>query len=93
MAKELKSKPISSMEDGKYRTWSKSSRNNDWTKEIRVDEIENGFLVSLEEYGNVGGDYKHKCRKYFTKENPLSEDDLKMDEGLDEAINEFVDSI
>ena len=91
MAKKLKN--TSSMEDGKYRAWSKSSRNDDWTKEIRVDEIENGFLVSLEEYGQKGGDYKHKCRKYFTKENPLSEDDLKMDEGLDEAINAFVDSI
>lgn len=77
----------------KYKTWVKSSRNDEWTKEIRVEEIENGFLVCLDEYGERKGKYESIYKKYFAKENPLSEDDLKLDDGLDKAIDNFVNNM
>ena len=49
----------------KYKTWVKSSRNDEWTKEIRVEEIENGFLVCLDEYGERKGKYESHYKKYF----------------------------
>lgn len=77
----------------KYKTWVKSSRSNEWTKEIRVEEIENGFLVCLDEYGERKGKYESIYKKYFAKENPLSEDDLKLDDGLDRAIDNFINNM
>ena len=73
-----------------YKSWSKRSSNNDWTKELRVEEIENGFLVCLDEYGEKNGKYTSNYKKYFSKENPLSEDDIELDNGLDSAIESFI---
>ena len=60
---------------------------------ITVEEIENGFLVCLDEYGERKGKYESIYKKYFAKENPLSEDDLKLDDGLDKAIDNFVNNM
>ena len=73
-----------------YKSWSKRSSSNDWTKELRVEEIENGFLVCLDEYGEKNGKYTSNYKKYFSKENPLSDDDIELDNGLDSAIESFV---
>ena len=90
MENKLATSPTSKKQ---YKTWVKSSRNNEWTKEIRVEEIENGFLVCLDEYGERKGKYESIYKKYFAKENPLSEDDLKLDDGLDKAIDNFVNNM
>ena len=90
---EKLNKVDSSSTKKQYKTWSKSSRNNGWTKEIRVEEIENGFLVCLDEYGERGGKYESSYKKYYAKENPLSDDDLKMDDGLEDAIDNFVNNM
>lgn len=76
-----------------YKTWSKSSRSDGYSKELRVEEIENGFLVLLDEYGEKNGKYTSNCRKYYSKENPLADDDLVMDSGLEDAITNFVKGI
>ena len=57
---------------------------------LRVEEIENGFLVCLDEYGEKNGKYTSNYKKYFSKENPLSEDDIELDNGLDSAIESFI---
>jgi hypothetical protein len=74
-----------------YKSWSKSSNNNGYHKEIRVEEIENGFLICLNEWGDINGKYMDKNVKYFAKENPLSDSDL--DNGMDSAITEFINTI
>jgi hypothetical protein len=83
---------IKSMPNGdkKSKSWAKTSRVGDWTKEIRVEQIENGYLICLDEYGEKNGKYTSNYRKYFSKENPLSEDDMVLDTGMDEAINSFL---
>lgn len=73
-----------------YKSWSKRSSSNDWTKELRVEEIENGFLVCLDEYGEKNGKYTSNYKKYFSKENPLSDDYIELDNGLDSAIESFI---
>lgn len=84
---------VSSGSKKKNRTWSKSTRKDGFTKELRVEEIENGFLVCLDTYGEKNGKYTSDYRKYYAKENPLSDDDLTMDNGLDSAITTFLDSM
>ncbi len=48
------------------------------TTNINVEEIENGFLVSkttdVKYEINKMTDYLYQCKKYFSKENPLSID-------------------
>lgn len=77
----------------KKKTWAKTSKVGDYTKELRVEEIENGYLICLDEYGEVNGKYTSKYRKYYSKENPLSEDDMVMDNGVEEAISAFLDNM
>lgn len=77
----------------KKKSWAKTSRVGDYTKELRVEEIENGYLVCLDEYGEVNGKYTSKYRKYYSKENPLSADDLVIDNGLDSAISSFLEGM
>jgi len=73
-----------------YKSWSKSARSDEWTKEIRVEEIENGYLVCLDQYGEKDGEYKSEYKKYFSKENPLSDSDLETENGLEGAIDDFI---
>lgn len=80
----------SSNDSKKYKSWSKSSRSDEWTKEIKVEEIENGYLVCLDQYGEKDGEYKSEYKKYFSKENPLSDSDLETDNGLEGAIDDFI---
>ena len=42
---------ISVMGNNEYKKWSKSTEKDGWCKKIKVEEIENGYLVCLEEYG------------------------------------------
>lgn len=73
-----------------YQRWSKSTKTNGVTKEINVEEIENGFLVCTNTYGNMGGEYKDEYKKYYSKTNPLSELDTVKPEGVVDAITDFL---
>lgn len=77
----------------KYKSWVKRTEKNDITKEVRVEEIENGFLVCLETYGDRNGKYFNERKKYYAKDNPLEGDDMVMDGGLDEAIDNFLENM
>lgn len=77
----------------KYKSWVKRTEKNDITKEVRVEEIENGFLVCLETYGHKNDKYFNEHKKYYTKDNPLEGDDMVMDGGLNEAIDNFLENM
>lgn len=78
----------------KYASWSKSSEADGVTKRINVEEIENGYIVRLSEYGRVSSDnYLDNNRTFYSETNPLEGDDMALDAGLDEAITNFVNSI
>lgn len=79
-----------SSEKKQYKTWSKSTKANDVTKEIKVEEIENGFLVCTNVYGYKDGKYEDDYKKYYSKTNPLTEIDLVKNEGVVDAISDFL---
>jgi hypothetical protein len=63
------------------------------TEEIKVCEVENGYLVSHCKYGNKDGEYLREEKKYIAKENPLEEEeDKSFSESLSEIMGEIAES-
>lgn len=76
-----------------YQKWSKSSTTKGVTKTISVEEIENGFLVCTDEYGNIDGDYTSEYKKYYSATNPLSGMKPVKGEDISSVINDFLKDI
>lgn len=53
-----------------YKCWSKEVSTPESTKSVRVEEIDNGFIVTFYEYKNSDSD---KRKKFYSKENPLAD--------------------
>lgn len=83
----------SSSDEKEYKSWSKSSEKDGWTKRISVNEIENGYLVCLNEYGEKDGEYKDITKKYFSETNPLDgmTPDLSYSDKLKDTIENFLE--
>jgi len=61
----------------KYKRWSRSEPTKNGNKTTEVQEIENGFLITVSEYRDKGdccGDWTDT--KTFSKENPLDDSSL-----------------
>ena len=63
------------MSDNKKR-WEKSETADGITKRVSVEQVENGYIVTMEKYGNASDDeddskYTNDCKKYISKKNPL----------------------
>lgn len=58
-----------------YKCWSKEISTPESTKSVRVEEIDNGFIVSFCEYKNSNSEkYEEpKRKKFYPKENPLAD--------------------
>jgi len=78
---ELKGKSDSVFKDKKVNRWSQSFRNGDMTREIEVEELDNGgYLVTLSRNGYENkGTKKEKwvsdSRKVYSETNPLDKDE------------------
>jgi hypothetical protein len=61
------------MEHKKYKRWEKSESTDGMTKRVCVEQVENGFIITMEKYGSSGEDEKYtsECKKYISKKNPL----------------------
>lgn len=59
--------------DKKYKRWEKSESTDGMTKRVCVEQVENGFIITMEKYGSSGEDEKYtsECKKYISKKNPL----------------------
>jgi hypothetical protein len=59
-----------------YAKWSKSETSNDITKRIEVEEVENGYVITTEVYGNTGKnkEWKSETKKMISKTNPLEKE-------------------
>ena len=73
-----------------YKRWRKSSSMDGWEKSVSVDEIENGFIIEIYESGEKNGKYQDSCKRYYSKDNPLSDDFLKKDEDIAEVIENYL---
>lgn len=83
-----------SMDKKQYKQWSKSTEKDGWCKKLKVEEIENGYLVCLEEYGEKDGEYQDSYKKYYSKSNPLDgkvPDSVEGEDELESAIKNFLD--
>jgi hypothetical protein len=64
------------MADNKKR-WEKSETADGITKKVCVEQVENGYIVTMEKYGRASIDedddskYTNDCKKYISKKNPL----------------------
>jgi hypothetical protein len=68
---------LNAMADDKKR-WEKSETSDGITKRVSVEQVENGYIVTMEKYGRPSGDgdeddskYTNDCKKYISKKNPL----------------------
>jgi hypothetical protein len=65
---------INDMSDDKKR-WEKSETADGITKRVSVEQVENGYIVTMEKYGRPSIDddekYTNECKKYISKKNPL----------------------
>lgn len=63
-------------------SWRKSISVNNITKTLEVEELDNGgFLVKYNKYGEVDGEYKDICKKFYSETNPLAKEDPIKEEG------------
>ena len=88
------SEPINTnMENIKYKV-RKTVTKGDITKELVVEEVENGFIICIEESGHKGEGEKKEyyCdeKKYISKTNPL---DDKEDKSAKEVSTSIIDVI
>ena len=56
--------------------WEKSETADGITKRVSVEQVENGYIVTMEKYGKPsmdddGDKYTNECKKYISKKNPL----------------------
>jgi len=67
---------LNNMSDDKKR-WEKSETSDGITKRVSVEQVENGYIVTMEKYGKPSMDdeddskYTNDCKKYISKKNPL----------------------
>lgn len=87
---------INSKSKKEYKRWEKSERINDYTKTLIVEEVENGYIVSISTDGkNKKGQWEYDCKKWISEENPLENTtpvEKKEDTSLMEAIEQFNES-
>jgi len=54
-----------------YKSWRKSVEKDGVTKSVSVDECENGFIISVCEYGDGNKGWYDDTKKYISTKNPL----------------------
>ena len=70
---------IDSMEKNKKSSYSKTVEKDGNRKTIRVEEVENGYLITIEKYN----DDKWSEKKYISSDNPFEKkEDISPDESM-----------
>lgn len=72
------------------------------TKSISVEQVENGFIINIEKYGDIPKkncscsgscnctEWFNETKRYISKTNPLSKDKKKETENLFDFINDMI---
>jgi hypothetical protein len=67
--------------DNKHKRWEKSETTDGITKRVCVEQVENGFVITMEKYGSSSDEkYTSECKKYISKKNPLEGTSPKTEE-------------
>lgn len=73
-------------------SWRKSVKRNGITESIEVQEVENGFIIRKEKYGEdlnskSPNKWINETKEYVSKVNPLAEEEI--DEDFDNLLKQF----
>ena len=82
--------------DNKHKRWEKSETADGITKRVCVEQVENGFVITMEKYGSSGEDEKYtsECKKYISKKNPLEGQNPKTeDESYEDKILDGLENL
>lgn len=73
-------------------TWSRETRNNNMTKRVTVEELDNkGYLVIINIYGDKpNGKYFDNTKKYYSETNPLEPEE---ESPIDKIFNALVRTV
>lgn len=85
-------KEYSNEETKRPRVWSRRVEENGMSRSVRVEEIDNGFIVEMNEYGSKDGKYFDKTKKYYSKENPLANMSPDIDDNIEDSIKNFLNN-
>ena len=73
-------------------SWSRRISSKNMTKEITVEEVENGYLVRVTREGqNEDGEWEYREKKYISEDNPIEDDEQEM--SMMESINSILSNI
>jgi len=79
--------------------FTKEIRKNDNYKKVIVEEVENGFIITIEknykekiesEDGCCKDEYKYECKKYINPDNPFASKQGKENEFEDLDFSKYV---
>lgn len=76
---------ISKPKKDKKLSWSKSIKKDGITKELKVRQVENGFLIEKCKFGDIDGKWVDEREEYISKTNPLDES-VEFKDGLDNLL-------
>ena len=74
------------------RVWSRRVEESGMSRSVRVEEIDNGFIVEMNESGSKDGKYFDKTKKYYSKENPLANMSPDIDDNIEDSIKNFLNN-
>lgn len=83
--------------NGKSRI-SKSVKKDGIDKTVTVEEVQNGFIITIDKSWRDKKDcYQYECKKYISKENPFDKKESKNEEkiekkSLSESLANFLEN-
>lgn len=78
-------------EKKKFKRWSKEIRTDDVTKRIEVEEVTNGYIITVSKYGTgEDGKYFDDCTKKISTTNPFEKSEDKEEDGFDGLMSSAV---
>lgn len=82
-----------SSEKPKYKRWSKEVRVDDCTKRIEVEQVSNGYLISItKDYKDESGEWKYETVKKVSLDNPFDKKDTEEEETGDSMFDGILES-
>lgn len=73
----------------KVKTWSKTVSDEKGSKTVRVEQVENGYLICIDTEGkDKDGNWKYDSKKYISGSNPFSEGSELPD--MSGSLDEFL---
>ena len=80
-------KAIARKNEETKKSWSKTVERDGMTESIRVEEVENGFVITKEKYGHNKSSkspdkWISETEKYISNVNPISDEEDEIDKAL-----------